>query len=42
MLYVNQNIFFEEVSPNGYVQQVDPVNYYERECLVEYEFDRKS
>ncbi|MCP9266006.1 Immunoglobulin I-set domain-containing protein [Dirofilaria immitis] len=28
-----------EVSPNGYVQQVDPVNYYERECLVEYEFD---
>nr|CDQ00974.1 BMA-SYG-2, isoform f [Brugia malayi] len=28
-----------EVSPNGYVQQVDPVNYYEPECLVEYEFD---
>ncbi|CAG9541092.1 unnamed protein product [Cercopithifilaria johnstoni] len=28
-----------EVSPNGYVQQMDPVNYYERECLVEYEFD---
>ncbi|KAL3982160.1 Immunoglobulin domain family protein [Acanthocheilonema viteae] len=28
-----------EVSPNGYVQQIDPVNYYERECLVQYEFD---
>uniref|UniRef100_A0A915Q552 Uncharacterized protein n=1 Tax=Setaria digitata TaxID=48799 RepID=A0A915Q552_9BILA len=31
-----------EVSPNGYVQQVDPINYYERECLVEYEFDQNS
>lgn len=23
------------------MQQVDPVNYYKRECLIEYEFDRK-
>uniref|UniRef100_A0A0R3R6A4 Fibronectin type-III domain-containing protein n=1 Tax=Brugia timori TaxID=42155 RepID=A0A0R3R6A4_9BILA len=29
----------DQISPNGYVQQVDPVNYYEPECLVEYEFD---
>lgn len=29
-----------EVSPQGYLQQIDP-SVYERNCLVEYEFDRK-
>ncbi|KIH64737.1 fibronectin type III domain protein [Ancylostoma duodenale] len=29
-----------EVNPNGYMQQIDP-SLYERNCLMEYEFDRK-
>ena len=29
-----------EVSPQGYLQQIDP-SVYERSCLVDYEFDRK-
>uniref|UniRef100_A0A0K0D275 ZP domain-containing protein n=1 Tax=Angiostrongylus cantonensis TaxID=6313 RepID=A0A0K0D275_ANGCA len=27
-----------EVNPNGYMQQIDP-SLYERNCLVQYEFD---
>ncbi|VDM83350.1 unnamed protein product [Strongylus vulgaris] len=29
-----------EVNPNGYMQQIDP-SIYERNCLMEYEFDRE-
>ncbi|MFH4976616.1 hypothetical protein AB6A40_003325 [Gnathostoma spinigerum] len=28
-----------EVNPNGYIQQIDPNVFYDRDCLIEYEFD---
>lgn len=35
-----ENIFLQEVNPNGYVQQVDRSAFYDPECLVEYGFNR--
>ncbi|VDK28318.1 unnamed protein product [Gongylonema pulchrum] len=28
-----------EVSPNGCVQPAEPANYYEKDCIIEYDFD---